>query len=183
MEAPATINKTKWALDKLHSEIGFKVKHLMISNTKGVFKEYTGTVYTEGDDFTTVQVELWIDPASINTRDAKRDEHLKNEDFFDVERFRDIRFRSTKMEKVKEDEYALHGDFTMKGITRPIRLEAEFNGIINDPWGGRRTGFVIKGKISRKDWGLTWSPVMETGGLVVGDEISITCEIELIAEA
>jgi polyisoprenoid-binding protein YceI len=172
--------KTKWSIDQSHSEIAFKVKHLMISHIKGAFKIFDASIYTDAKDFTTAEIDLWIDPSSINTGDVKRDEHLKGVDFFDVQKHKQITFVSSTIGKADATgNHELWGELTMIGITKNIKLNVEFGGIVKDLWGNEKAGFTINGKISRKDWSLVWNTVMETGGLMVSDEIIISCEIEL----
>ena len=172
--------ETKWSIDQAHSEITFKVRHLMISHTKGCFKTYDASIYTTDKDFSTAEIDLWIDAASISTGDAKRDEHLRSADFFDVEHHKQITFTASSIGKVVIDgTRELWGELTMKGITKIIKLNVQFGGMANDPWGNEKVGFTITGKINRTDWGLGWNQVLETGGLIVGEEISILCEIEL----
>ena len=174
--------KTKWGIDQVHTEIAFKVKHLMIVNVKGVFTEYGASIYTTGEDFLTTEVDFWMNPNSLKTNDEKRDAHLRSADFFDVEHHKEITFRLNTIEKTKDDKYELWGDLTIKGITKKIKLDVEFGGIIKDPWGGERAGFTINGKVNRKDWELNWNAVLESGGVLVGDMVTITCEVELIKE-
>jgi polyisoprenoid-binding protein YceI len=172
--------ETKWSIDQAHSEITFKVRHLMISHTKGSFKTYDASIYTTDKDFSTAEIDLWIDAASITTGDAKRDEHLKSADFFDVEHHKQITFTASTIGKVVIDgTRELWGELTMKGITKLIKLNVQFGGMANDPWGNEKVGFTLTGKINRMDWGLGWNQVLETGGLIVGEEISILCEMEL----
>ncbi|GAB2810207.1 YceI family protein [Ferruginibacter profundus] len=174
-------NETKWTVDTGHSEIAFKVRHLMIAHVKGSFRIFDANIYTTGKDFTTAQIDLWIDTASITTGDEKRDEHLKSADFFDVEHHKQITFTASTMQQPDEKGHRdLWGALTMKGITKNVKLNVEFGGIVKDPWGNEKAGFTVTGKIKRSDWELTWNNTMEAGGLVVGDEISITCELELI---
>jgi polyisoprenoid-binding protein YceI len=174
-------DQVKWSLDQTHSEISFKVRHLMIAHVKGAFKTFDANIYTTGKDFTTAEIDLWIDPAAITTGDSKRDEHLKGADFFDVENHKQITFTAETMEKPGADgRNELWGELTMKGISKKIKLNVEFGGIINDPWGNERAGFTVTGKLNRSDWGLTWNDAMETGGLIVSDEVSIACEVELV---
>ena len=173
--------KTKWVIDPAHTEIAFKVKHLMITNIKGVFQEYEASVYTTGDDFMTAEVDFWMNPASIDTGSADRDAHLKSADFFDVENHKEITFTANTYEKVdKDSSYELYGDLTIKGITKRIKLEVEFGGVVRDPWGNEKAGFSINGKINRKDWGLNWNAALEAGGLLVSDEVRISCEVQLL---
>jgi polyisoprenoid-binding protein YceI len=171
----------KWSIDLAHSDISFKIRHLMISHVKGAFKTFDANIYTTDKDFTTAEIDLWIDAAAITTGDAKRDEHLKGPDFFDVENHKQISFTANTIEEPDADgNNELWGDLTMKGITKHVKLNVAFGGIINDPWGNERAGFTITGKILRSEWGLTWNTAIETGGLMVGDEIKISCEVELI---
>ena len=174
-------NKTKWVIDPVHSEIAFKVKHLMITNVKGVFKEFEASIYTTGDDFMSAEVDFWVNPASVETGSADRDAHLKSVDFFDVENHKEITFVANTYEKVDNDSsYELYGDLTIKGITKRIKLDVEFGGVMKDPWGNEKAGFSINGKINRKDWQLNWNAALEAGGLLVSDEVRISCEVQLM---
>lgn len=173
--------KHLWNIDKSHSEIEFKVKHLMISNVKGSFKEFGGVVYAKGDDFSNAEVDFWLLVSSIDTRDTKRDKHLKSADFFDIEHYEKIIFKASYLTKIDNNgSYKLHGLLTIKKITKDITLDVVFNGLMKDPWGNNRAGFSVKGIINRKDWGLNWNTVLETGGLLVSEEVTINCDIELI---
>ncbi|GGB02494.1 YceI family protein [Puia dinghuensis] len=175
---------TKWNIDPMHSQIGFKVKHLMFTNVRGIFGEYEARISTDGTDFTTAEVDLFINPASINTNDSKRDEHLKSPDFFDVANFSEIKFTGKKVEKAgRGNDYILYGDLTIKGVTRPVELDVEFGGVAKDPWGNEKAGISIQGKINRKDWGLTYNAALETGGVVIGDEVAFDIEVELARQA
>lgn len=177
-------NKIKWVIDPSHSEIAFKVKHLMITNVKGVFKEFDASIYTTGEDFMTSEIDFWMNPSSVDTGDVKRDDHLKSADFFDVEKFKQISFLGNTYEEVDKDgSYELYGDLTIKGIKKRIKLDVEFGGVMKDPWGNQKAGFTINGKINRKDWGLTWNAALEAGGVLVGDDVSISCEVELIKKS
>ena len=176
--------KTKWAIDPVHSEIAFKVKHLMISNVKGSFKEFDATVYTTGDDFSTAEIEFSLKPASVQTGNPDRDGHLMSADFFDVANHDLITFKSDSLKSVDEDgNYELAGAMTIKGVTRDLKLEVEFGGIMQDPWGNSKAGFTLNGKINRKDWGLTWNAALEAGGVLVGEEVKINCDVELVKSA
>jgi polyisoprenoid-binding protein YceI len=174
---------TKWTLDHTHSELGFKIKHLMISNVSGLFKVFQAEVETEGTDFGTAQINLTADMASISTNNEQRDAHLRASDFFEVEKHPELKFRSTKVEKIDNDTYGVYGELTMKGVTRPVKLNVEFNGITNDPWGGERAGFFVTGKIKRSEWGVNFNAVMETGGIALGEEVKINSEIQLVKQA
>jgi len=174
---------TKWVLDSTHSELGFKIKHLMITNVSGSIKNFTGEVETEGTDFSTAKINLTADMSSISTNNEQRDAHLRNSDFFEVEKHPELTFKSTRVEKTDSDEFALYGELTIKGITKPVKLNVEYNGVTKDPWGGERAGFVISGKINRGDWGINFNGVLETGGLMLGEEVKIHSEIQLVKQA
>jgi polyisoprenoid-binding protein YceI len=183
METTKEPTKVKWGIDVAHSEISFKVKHLMITNVKGIFREYDASIYTTEEDFMTSEIDFWMNPASVDTGDAKRDEHLKSPDFFDVENFKQISFTGNTYEKVDNDgSYTLYGDLTIKGIKKQIKLDVEFGGVMKDPWGNEKAGFTINGKIDRKDWGLIWNAALEAGGVLVSDDVRISCEVELVRQ-
>lgn len=170
----------KWALDPAHSEVGFKVKHLMISYVKGQFREFETSIYTTGEDFLTSEIDFWINVDSIDTGDANRDAHLRGADFFDSENYKQIHFTGNTYEPVDNDgSYSLYGDLTIKGITKQVKLDVEFGGVTKDPWGNHKAGISVNGKINRKDWGLNWNAALETGGVLVGEEIRISAEIQL----
>jgi polyisoprenoid-binding protein YceI len=173
--------QTKWSIDQVHSEITFKVKHLMISHVKGSFKTFDASIYTNGKDFTTAEIDLWIDASSLTTGDAKRDEHLTSPDFLDVVKHKQITFTASTLEKPDpEGNSALWGELTMVGITHNIKLDVTFGGMVKDPWGNERAGFSLTGKINRKDWELAWNTALEAGGVMIGEEVIISCEVELI---
>jgi len=181
METKLVTTQTKWSVDQAHCEIGFKVRHLMIAYVKGTFKTFDASIYTNADDFTTADIDLTIDPSSISTGDTKRDEHLKSPDFFDVAKHKQITFTSSTIGKPGPDgNQELWGELSMMGITKNIKLNAQFGGIVKDPWGNEKAGFTVTGKIKRSDWGLVWNANIEAGGLMVSDEVMILCEIELI---
>jgi len=172
--------RTKWSIDQAHSEIGFKVRHLMIAHVRGAFKTFDASIYTNDKDFTTAEIDLWIDAASLSTGDAKRDEHLRSVDFFDVKNHSQITFTSSTIGKSDSDgNHELWGELTMIGVTKNVKLNVQFGGILNDPWGFEKAGFTISGKINRSDWGLIWNTLMESGGLMVSEEVTILCELEL----
>lgn len=183
METAEILTKTKWGIDPVHSEIAFKIKHLMISNIRGIFKEFEGSIYTTEEDFMTAEIDFWLNAASIDTGDAQRDEHLKGPDFFDVENHKQISFSGNTFEQTDNDgSYELYGELTIKGITKQIKLDVEFGGVMKDPWGNEKAGFSVNGKINRKDWGLVWNSTLETGGVLVSEEVKISCEIELMKQ-
>lgn len=180
METTQLSTKTKWAIDPMHSQIGFKVKHLVFSNVRGSFKEFNANIYSDEENFTNTEINFRISPASVNTGDEKRDAHLKSADFFDVENFKEINFiGSTNQKADGQAGYELIGDLTMKGITKQIKLDVEFGGKVKDPWGNQKAIFSIYGKINRKDWGLNWNAALETGGVLVSEDVWIDCEVQL----
>ena len=174
---------TKWTLDPSHSEVGFKVRHLMITNVKGIFKSYEVNAETDGDDFTKAKISFSADVDSIDTNSEQRDGHLKSPDFFDAVNHPKITFSATKYENVDNDgSYELYGDLTIRGISKQVKLDVEFGGVVKDLWGGTRAGFTINGKVDRKEWGLTWNAATEAGGVLVSDTIQINCEIQLVKQ-
>jgi polyisoprenoid-binding protein YceI len=173
----------KWTIDPMHSEVLFKVKHLMITTVTGYFKKFNLEVESDNEDFTTAKkIEFTADIDSIDTNNEQRDTHLKSADFFNAEEHGQLRFVGTKYE-ANGEEAKLHGDLTIRGITRPVTLNVEFGGIVVDPYGQTKAGFTINGKISRKDFGLTWNAVTEAGSVVVSDEIKIHAEVQLVKQA
>jgi polyisoprenoid-binding protein YceI len=176
--------KIKWALDPTHSEVTFKVKHLMISNVSGAFNTFVVDAETEDEDFTTAKISFTADVDSITTGNEQRDGHLKSPDFFDAANYPKLKFVATKYENVDNDgSYELYGDLTIRDVTKQVKLDVEFGGVIKDPWGNTRAGFAISGKINRKEYGLKWHVVTDTGGFVASDEVSIHVGIELIKQA
>lgn len=169
----------KWTLDPAHSEVTFKVKHMMITNVTGLLKDYSVEAETASEDFTKGKVKFNAKLNSIDTGNEQRDTHLRSADFFDVEKHSDLTFTSTSFEK-NGDDYKLKGDLTIKGVTKPITLDVEFGGINKDPWGNTKAGFSVTGKLNRKDFGLNWNAALETGGVLVSDEVKIAAEIQLI---
>ncbi len=175
---------TKWALDPTHAEVQFKVKHMMISTVTGHFTKFDATVETEDDDFSTAKASFTVETDSITTNNEQRDGHLKSPDFFDVAKFPQIRFVATKVGKVGSDgAFTVSGDLTIRDVTKPVTLDAEFGGIIKDPWGNIRAGVTVDGKINRKEFGLAFHAVTETGGLVLADEVKVTIGLEFVKQA
>ena len=172
-----------YKIDVDHSDIMFKVKHLMISTATGYFKKFDATVETDNDDFTNAKVYFEADIDSIDTKNAQRDAHLKSDDFFNAEQFPKMTFKSTSIEKDSSGEYTLKGDLTIRDITKPISLDVEYNGTAKDPWGNERAGFEVTGKINRKEYGLKWSAVTEAGGLVVDDIVKLQMNVEFVKQA
>lgn len=175
------MSTAKWVIDPSHSEILFKVKHMMITNVKGEFRTFSGDI--DGEDFRTSPINIQIEAGSIFTNDDNRDGHLKSPEFFDVENHSHITFVGTNMKKVSESEYELTGDLSLKGITKSVTLQVEFGGINKDPWGNEKVGFSVTGAINRKDWGLTWNAALETGGVLVSEEVKIQAEIQFAKQA
>lgn len=168
---------TVWNLDPTHSEINFKVKHLMISNVKGEFKKFDAQITSEDErSFKNAKVTATVETDSIYTNNADRDAHLKGEDFFDTANYPEIKFESAGLQDTVE------GNLTINGVTKPITLHVDFGGINTDPWGNTKAGFSIEGKISRKDFGLNWNAALETGGVMVSDEVKIIGELQFIKQ-
>ena len=178
-----TATKTVWNIDPTHSEIQFKVKHLVISTVTGHFRQFEGTVETEGDDFDTATIHFEADTASVDTNQPQRDEHLRSAEFFDSEQYPKMTFQSTTFEKTGDESYKVTGDLTIKGITKPVELKAEFGGSMTDFYGNYKSGFEISGKINRKEFGLTWDAVTEAGGIVVGDEVKLALNVQIARPA
>ena len=178
---PLLVAAASWNIDPEHSNIGFKVKHLMVSNVKGNFEKFSGTVDINDKDITKSKVEVSIDTNSINTNVVKRDEHLRSADFFDVAKYPVMTFVSKKVAKAGKDKLKVSGDLTLHGVTKEVVLSVEGpSQESKDPWGNIRKGASATAKINRKDFGLTWNKALETGGVVVGDEVFITLEVEMI---
>lgn len=173
---------SKWTLDPTHSEVVFKAKHLMITNVTGNFGSFEVNAETEDDDFTKSTLSFSANVASINTNNEQRDAHLKSADFFDADNYPTLNFVGTSY-KQTGDDYELAGDLSIRGVTQNVKLNVEFGGINKDPWGNTKAGFTITGKINRKDFGLNWNAALETGGVLVSEEIRITCEIQLVKQA
>jgi len=174
---------TIWNLDAAHSEILFSVKHLMISNVKGAFTDATATIKSNGNDFSNAAVSATIDVASVNTKNTDRDNHLRNNDFFDAEKFANILFSGTGFKALDEENFELSGNLTIKNVTQPITLKVELGGVNTDPWGNVKAGFAFTGKINRKDYGLTWNAALETGGVMVSDEVKLSGELQFAKQA
>lgn len=176
---PETGTKTTWKIDPSHTIVEFSAKHLMISTVKGRITDIEGTIVADEDELANSSVDVTLKAASIDTRTEQRDNHLRSPDFLHAEQFPVITFRSTKIEGDRED-FSLTGDLTIREVTKPIMLKVTFEGQTKDPWGGERIGFSASGKIDRRDFGLTWNQLLETGGAVVGNEIKIAVEVEAI---
>ena len=171
---------TKWTIDPSHSEIQFKVKHLMVTTVTGSFKKFEGTVESNSDDFSDAKISFTADISSIDTGAPDRDKHLRSADFFELDKYPQLKFTSTSFKKIDEHNYDLAGDLNIRGVTKPIKLKVEYAGKAKDPWGNTKAGFALEGKINRKEWGLAWNAPLETGGVLVSEEVRLLAEIQLI---
>ncbi|MES2617066.1 MAG: YceI family protein [Bacteroidota bacterium] len=174
---------TKWSIDSMHSEIGFKVKHMMISNVNGSFAAFTADAVTDGDDFSTAQINFSAKVDSITTGVADRDAHLKSDDFFNAETYPEISFKGNGLIKKSDEQYALTGDLTIRDITKPVTLDVDYAGIVTDPYGQVKAGFALHGKVKRSEYNLKWNAITEAGSIVVSDDIKIAAEVQLIKQA
>jgi polyisoprenoid-binding protein YceI len=174
---------TKWALDTAHSSVDFSVKHMMIAKVKGSFNEFSASIEADPQDLTSATIEFTVDLNSVDTRSTDRDNHLRSADFFDVEKFPTLTFKATKVEKTDEDEYNVTGDLSLHGVTRQETFKVTYEGSGKDPWGNTKVGFNAEGKLNRSDYGLTWNAALETGGVLVGDQIKVSLEIQAAQEA
>ena len=182
MEAQAT-TATTWVIDPIHSEVQFKVKHLMVSTVTGSFGQYEGQVEMTDDGFEDAKITFSADVSSISTGNEQRDGHLKSADFFDAEQFPKLSFTSTGMKKTGDDSYDLTGDLTMHGVTKSVTLKVEYGGQMQDFYGQTKAGFEVSGKLNRKEFGLTWDGVTEAGGVVVSDEVRLIMNIQVTKQA
>jgi polyisoprenoid-binding protein YceI len=174
---------TKWAIDPSHSEITFKVKHLVVATVTGKFTSFEGSLEAASENFSDANINFTADIASIDTGNADRDGHLKSDDFFNAEAFPKLTFKSTSFTKINDTDYKLVGDITLRDVTKSIELTAEYGGTMVDPWGNTKAGFELNGKISRKEFGLKWDVITEAGGAVVSDEVKLNLNIELHKQA
>jgi polyisoprenoid-binding protein YceI len=174
--------KTQWVIDPTHTEVGFKVKHMMFTNVSGKIEKYAAVVETDGDDFGNAIIEFKGVIDSITTGSADRDAHLLSPDFFDAAQFPELKFYAMSFTKLDEGDFELTGDLTLHGVTKSLKLAAEFGGLMKDPWGNIKAAFNITGKLNRKDFGLTWNAALETGGVLVSDEVKIVAEVQLIKQ-
>ena len=172
-----------WNIDPSHSAIAFSVRHLVVSKTRGRFLKWSGQIRFDPDEPAASSVDVTIDPASLDTAEPQRDAHLRSADFFDVEKFPTASFRSTKVEGLAGDRYRITGNLTLHGVTKAVVLDATYEGSGKDPWGGERAGFVASTSIDRRDFGLEWNKALETGGLLVGEKVELTLEVEAVKQA
>jgi polyisoprenoid-binding protein YceI len=177
------MNNSNWNIDPAHTGINFSVRHMVVSKVRGRFAKYSGTIKLDDADFTRSSVEVSIDASSIDTGVADRDTHLRSPDFFDIEKFPELTFHSKRIEQVADAQYRVVGDLTIRGVKREVVLDVEYGGRGKDPWGNERVGFVAKTSIDRKDFGLTWNQVLETGGILVGDRVEIELDVQAVRAA
>lgn len=182
MDSTTASTQTKWVLDPTHSEIVFKVKHLMISNVKGEFRKFNVEINAIGTDFANASIKANIDTSSIFTNEDNRDNHLKSAEFFDAENHPELTFVGTSFEKTSGGDFKLTGNLTIKGTTNPVTLDVEFGGINKDPWGNEKAAFSLTGTINRKDWGLNWNAALETGGVLVSEEVKISADMQFVKQ-
>jgi polyisoprenoid-binding protein YceI len=180
MEAVKERGVSSWQLDRTHSEVGFSVRHLMVTNVKGQFPRFAADVELNESDLTRSKVSVVIDVDSVDTRAEQRDQHLRSADFFDASNYPKMTFTSRRIERAGDDRYRVIGDLTIRGITRETVLDAEVNGPTKDPWGGERIGIAASTKVDRREFGLVWNQALETGGIAVGNDVKISLELELI---
>jgi polyisoprenoid-binding protein YceI len=172
-----------WKIDPTHSDVEFKIKHLMITNVTGYFGKYDATVESNSDDFTDGKITFEADVNSITTKNEQRDQHLLAEDFFHAAQYPKLTFVSTGVKKVDSENYKVTGDLTIRGVAKPVELAVEFSGIVKDPYGQTKAGFEIKGKINRKDFGLSFHAVTDNGGLMLGDDVKLQANVQLVKQA
>lgn len=173
---------TEWKIDHSHSNVTFEISHMVVATVTGKFEKFDGSIKSDTEDFTDASVNFQIETASVNTNNEKRDAHLRNDDFFDAENNPYIIFNGKKMEKKSGNNYSLTGDLTMNNITREVELDVRFNGTIKDPWGGTRAGFRVTGELNRYEYDLMWNTTLESGGLLVGENVELRVNLELIKQ-
>lgn len=173
---------TKWVLDQTHSELQFKVKHMMVSTVTGSFSKFNGTVETSGNDITTAKVHFTADVSSISTNNEQRDQHLRSGDFFDTDNHPQITFDSTRVEKNGEDSYKVFGTLSMRGVSKEVSFLVDHGGIMQDPWGNTRTGFSVSGKVNRRDFGVSFSLISDTGNILLSDEVVFLANVQFVVQ-
>jgi polyisoprenoid-binding protein YceI len=176
------MSKQLWVMDPAHSEVTFKVRHMMITNVTGTFENSTGSMHSDLPDFTDAEIHFEAEVVSVNTRNSQRDEHLRTNDFFDAASHPKLSFKSSKLEKVGDKDYLLHGDITIKGVTKQITLQVAYKGLVVDPWGLMRAGFEMNGAVQRADFGLLWNASTEDGSIVLSDEVKLLMNIQMIKQ-
>jgi len=182
--AAATLTaQTNWSVDKSHSKVGFSVSHLVITDVDGFFKEYDAKVTTSGDDFSTTNIDFTVNTSSIFTDNDGRDKHLRSDDFFNAEKFPQMVFKGKSMKKVSGNKYKLVGDLTIRDVTKQVELDVKYNGMVKDPRGNTKAGFKVTGEINRFDYNLKWNTAIETGALVVGREVELVIDLQLVKKS
>jgi polyisoprenoid-binding protein YceI len=178
-----TFSQTTWTVDKTHSKVGFSVTHLVITDVEGYFKNYDAAITTKGDDLTTANIDFTINTISIFTDNNDRDNHLRSDDFFNAEKYPNMVFKGKSMKKVSENKFRLTGDFTIRDVTKQVELDVKYNGTVKDPWGNTKAGFKITGEIDRFDYNLKWNKAIEAGSLVVGKEVELVIDLQLVKKS
>ncbi|MFV8356362.1 YceI family protein [Flavobacterium sp. XS1P32] len=176
------MSTTKWVIDPTHSEIGFKVKHMMFTTISGKFSKFDATIEAEDSNLENAKIEFTGAIDSVTTGNADRDTHLLSPDFFDAAQFPEIKFSATSFTKINEGEYELVGDLTLHGVTKSVKLATEYGGLMKDPWGNTKMALALEGKINRKDWGLNWNSALETGGVLVSEEVRLNVELQFLQQ-
>ena len=177
-----TASASVWNIDQAHSHVGFKVSHMVISKISGQFNDFAGTINFDGKNFQSASTNITIKTASIDTKNSDRDNHLRGSDFFLADSFPQITFKSKKVSGGKDNKFTITGDLSIRGITKKVTIDAEFNGTVKDPWGNTRAGFAGTAKINRQDFGISWNKTLDKGGIAVGNEVTILLEIEAILQ-
>ena len=180
LSVSSLLAQTKWNVDASHSNVGFEVEHMIITTVEGEFKKFDGTIESTGEDFSDAKINFTVDVASISTDNEQRDKHLKSDDFFNTDKYPAMIFTGKSIKKVDDNNWKLVGNFTIRDVTKEVTLDVQYKGTINDPWGNSRAGFKITGSINRFDYNLKWNKMLETGGLVVGDNVELIINLELI---
>lgn len=175
--------QTNWSVDKSHSKVGFSVSHLVITDVEGYFKDYDAKVTTNGDDFSTANIDFTVNTTSIFTDNEGRDKHLRSDDFFNAEKFPQMTFKGKSMMKVGNNKYKLVGDLTIRDVTKQVELDVRYNGMVKDPWGNTKAGFKVTGELNRFDYNLKWNTAIETGALVVGREVELIVDLQLVKKS
>ncbi len=178
-----SFSQTTWTVDKSHSKVGFSVSHLVITDVEGFFKDYDAQITTDGDDFSKAKIDFTIKTASIFTDNNDRDNHLRADDFFNAEKYPAMTFKGKSMKKVGDKKYKLVGDLTIRDVTKQVELEVKYNGTVKDPWGNTKAGFKVKGEINRFDYNLKWNKAIETGSLVVGKDVELVIDLQLVKKS
>lgn len=172
--------QTKWSFDPAHTSVEFEISHMVLTDVTGKFQSFEGQVLADQEDFSDARIEFRINTGSINTENERRDKHLRSADFFDVEKYPQITFKSYSLKKTEGNRYILKGEITMHGVSRDITLDVVFNGTATDPWGNFKAGFRVSGTLNREEFGLTWNTPLENGDLLLGKEVAIICRVQLV---